>query len=344
MRPVIKRNITKYNENDEYDVLRTYLFKQIGSYCSYCEVPISMDSAVEHKVPKSEKKGFKKYQTQWSNLLIACQSCNSAKNATPDKNDVKGVKDDEKLFWATMKLWVWPDRTLSDDNKDISTNDNTYRLFQLVYEEKSQKELIEAEVLKSIHSSTVKNPTWPDWTTRKHKMVWVLPNEAYLSSLEEEEEKQLRKRAQNTLKGLQLNYYNDSNAKFSDRRVINRTKAYLLAQESMDDLVDVLHQTFIKRDMEGYKKIEVNNTLLMMIESMRLMIQATGFWTVWFTVFRNALENPTNLYLKQLKPEDRLFLLRSLLITYIEGERGEDTDPLIFPGLDEERLELDSFE
>ncbi|MFT9846047.1 HNH endonuclease [Aneurinibacillus sp. REN35] len=339
MRPVIKRHIPKYNDNDEYDVLRTYLFKQIGSYCSYCETPISMDSAVEHKVPKSNKRGFQQYQTRWSNLLVACQSCNSAKGTTPDKNEVKGVKGDENLFLATMKLWVWPDRTFSSDSIDIATNDNTYQLFQLVYEEKSQKELIEAGMVKPINTKT-----WPSWTTDKHKMVWILPNEAYLSSFEDSEASQLRKRALNTLKGLQLNYYNDSDMKFSDRRVINRTKAYLLAQESIDDFVEILSKTFKKRDIEGYIKLYMNDTLLMMLQSMRLMIKTTGFWSVWFTVFRKVLENPTNSYLRWLRRDDRLFLLRSLLIAYIEGERRGNVDSLIFPGLDEERLALNSFQ
>ena len=52
MRPVDKGN-SPYSEIDEYQEAEAYLEKQIGSYCSFCEMPICNAPAVEHKDSKN---------------------------------------------------------------------------------------------------------------------------------------------------------------------------------------------------------------------------------------------------------------------------------------------------
>src|ERR1700733_6857828 len=128
MRPVIKPFIVQYNE-DDYDVLRTYLFDALGPYCSYCEAPISNASAVEHKVPKET---LSRFATAWYNLLIACQSCNSAKGQTPlNKNN---------NYRDTLAQWVWPDKIeqLRSDPRPGLPVDETCKLLTYEYSSKTR--------------------------------------------------------------------------------------------------------------------------------------------------------------------------------------------------------------
>src|SRR5262245_57113290 len=136
MRPVEKKGDTPQYDPDAYDVMRGYLFQQIGSYCSYCEQPISNDSAVEHKVPKSERSGGELYDTKWYNLLLSCQSCNSA----------KGDKDPQALgvsYRTALELWVWPDTTPKNEirhDPEYKGNE-TNKLFKFVRDARSQAQL-----------------------------------------------------------------------------------------------------------------------------------------------------------------------------------------------------------
>ncbi|CCY03495.1 uncharacterized protein BN812_00975 [Prevotella sp. CAG:924] len=52
------------------------LVGNLGSYCSYCEQPQTVDVIdVEHIVPKSEGGSY----TAWNNFLLCCKICNSVK-------------------------------------------------------------------------------------------------------------------------------------------------------------------------------------------------------------------------------------------------------------------------
>jgi uncharacterized protein (TIGR02646 family) len=64
---------------------------RLDRYCSYCERPFSAGLAVEHVLPKSKNK---KLKTAWSNFLLGCVNCNSAKGAKP----------------TNEQDFLWPDR------------------------------------------------------------------------------------------------------------------------------------------------------------------------------------------------------------------------------------------
>jgi uncharacterized protein (TIGR02646 family) len=96
MRPVDKgacgTNFKKYQD------AQSQLIQRIGDYCSYCERRFSSGIHDEHKVPKS-KNGSQKLL--WSNFLLSCPNCNSAKGSRS----------------IALSQYIWPDK------------DNTMRAF-----------------------------------------------------------------------------------------------------------------------------------------------------------------------------------------------------------------------
>lgn len=67
------------------------LTERLGRYCSYCERRLPASLHVEHVVPKSLEPAR---ETDWSNFLLGCANCNSAKLDKPV--DLAGT--------------LWPDR------------------------------------------------------------------------------------------------------------------------------------------------------------------------------------------------------------------------------------------
>jgi uncharacterized protein (TIGR02646 family) len=88
-------------EFGEYKEARDPLIARIGDFCSYCEIVLHSTIHVEHVRPKSRRPDL---ALQWSDFLLACDSCNS-------------TKGDEDVVLAD---YFWPD------------TDNTARPF--VYE------------------------------------------------------------------------------------------------------------------------------------------------------------------------------------------------------------------
>jgi hypothetical protein len=64
-----------------YPNARRAMIDRIGQYCSYCELPIVANLAIEHVVPKTS---FPLLATRWSNFLLACAACNSKKGSLPE--------------------------------------------------------------------------------------------------------------------------------------------------------------------------------------------------------------------------------------------------------------------
>jgi uncharacterized protein (TIGR02646 family) len=59
-----------------YQEARPDLEARLGRFCSYCERYVTTHLAVEHARPKSKDRDL---ALEWSNLLLACVNCNSAK-------------------------------------------------------------------------------------------------------------------------------------------------------------------------------------------------------------------------------------------------------------------------
>jgi len=63
----------------DYPELKPYLEERLGPFCSYCEMKVA-PTDVEHKLPKGL---FPELRTEWDNLLLACDYCNSTKGQRP---------------------------------------------------------------------------------------------------------------------------------------------------------------------------------------------------------------------------------------------------------------------
>jgi hypothetical protein len=332
MRPVVKPTITQYNF-DDYDVMRRYLFPAIGAYCSYCEQPISNDSAVEHKVPKDADKGFPDYQVQWRNLLLGCQTCNSAKGARPDKNDVPGGSSmgEEDWYLATMKLWVWPDSTPETNTEPALSGDQTYRLFQYVSDSRSQAGLLADGLLRKYWTGT------PVWLNTAATMTWVVPNETYIAGQFNADA--LRTRVKTTITNLNLNRYNPNDETYNDRRVLNRTAAYAAATASLQRL-----QTVYQAAQDNYKGNARKAVIRMIVKTIRQSVMAMGFWSIWFQVFRGALDTPPMISpWHGVDVSVRKDLLLRTLVYYYAFEQDNNDTVLIFAGTDVSRLNLSTF-
>jgi hypothetical protein len=77
MRPIHKGDSPRIYNN--YDEAKPDLVDRLGSYCSYCERRIPTNLAVEHILPKDDNLGYKHLRNEWTNFLLGCVNCNSAK-------------------------------------------------------------------------------------------------------------------------------------------------------------------------------------------------------------------------------------------------------------------------
>jgi RNase P subunit RPR2 len=77
MRP-IRKGKTPFAAQ-KYSEYQVELTKKIGFYCSYCEMPLTHNVEIEHKIPKKQ---FPKYENDWRNLLLSCKNCNTSKSKT----------------------------------------------------------------------------------------------------------------------------------------------------------------------------------------------------------------------------------------------------------------------
>lgn len=63
----------------DYEDAKQDLTNRLGSYCSYCERRLATNLAVEHILPKDPALGFAHLRNEWTNFLLGCVNCNSAK-------------------------------------------------------------------------------------------------------------------------------------------------------------------------------------------------------------------------------------------------------------------------
>ncbi|QDK81270.1 HNH endonuclease [Spirosoma sp. KCTC 42546] len=80
MRPVDKGVAPQAYTN--YEDAKQDLTNRLGGYCSYCERRIATGLAVEHILPKDPALGHSHLRNEWTNFLLSCVNCNSAKKTT----------------------------------------------------------------------------------------------------------------------------------------------------------------------------------------------------------------------------------------------------------------------
>lgn len=100
MRPVYRGPVPAYQGSrgsyaqvsEEYGFYMKSLIQRLGEYCSYCEVPLGANLAVEHIISKSSAP---QYETTWNNFVLACPNCNSTKS---DNVTVSNIND---YYWPS---------------------------------------------------------------------------------------------------------------------------------------------------------------------------------------------------------------------------------------------------
>ncbi|HYL44654.1 MAG TPA: hypothetical protein VEU97_14820 [Ktedonobacteraceae bacterium] len=97
-----------------YVLARRDLIKNIGQYCSYCEMPLGAALAVEHTLPKE---WFPRASIEWANFLLACPICNSIKSQKPSLDDGVAALQAaaqtppytyEQIADGARSLYLWP--------------------------------------------------------------------------------------------------------------------------------------------------------------------------------------------------------------------------------------------
>ncbi len=82
-----------------YEDAKQDLADRLGCYCSYCERRIPTQLAVEHIQPKARPQ-YVHLVNEWTNFLLACANCNSAKGDYPVECDQLLLPDRDNTFAA----------------------------------------------------------------------------------------------------------------------------------------------------------------------------------------------------------------------------------------------------
>lgn len=143
----------KYNR---YQEARNDLAKQIGWFCSYCEMAVSNMIEVEHVVP-IDKGGS---ELDWENFLLSCKYCNT----------VKGAKN------SSRDGYIWPDK----DNSDLAfsyseTNGIEARNSQVQWEAKATIQLMGLDRNPGMQNE----PTKADARWISRLQAWFISNSSY---------------------------------------------------------------------------------------------------------------------------------------------------------------------
>ncbi len=89
----------------DYGQARSTLIGGLGAFCSYCELPVSANLAVEHRLPKAY---FPTLFLDWSNFLLACPICNSTKGDRPNQHIGDDYYSTDTAQGMLQDLYAWP--------------------------------------------------------------------------------------------------------------------------------------------------------------------------------------------------------------------------------------------
>jgi hypothetical protein len=110
---------------ESYRLNMLALAERLGEYCSYCEVPLAANLAIEHVLPKSVNPNA---EEDWNNFLLACTNCNSTKGT--NVRDVRAycfphIDNTFEAFAYYEKdrlCWVAPTDTANRDRAERTIN------------------------------------------------------------------------------------------------------------------------------------------------------------------------------------------------------------------------------
>lgn len=246
-----------------YGDLRIDLIARIGEYCSYCEVPLGVNLAIEHMLSKS----FAINEIDWNNSLLACTNCNShKKDATLSEGDLANY------YWPSIASLLAPF--------------NTFDMLQYSKANVTLQSLIGNGLLR-LPAARASRP----YVQNAYNMVWVSVNPTYANT-----PAALKIKQTITLTGLNDYVPDNENPKVSDRRIVNRTLAWDRATLAANALakyyqpyngqylaaLDDQQRSAVVTAAAGDAKIKL---LKSQIKSLAV---ATGFWSIWVTMFMGS--------------------------------------------------------
>ncbi len=248
-----------YYEN--YGALRLNLIARLGEYCSYCEVPLGVDLAVEHMVAKS----LSLKEVDWNNLLLACTNCNSRKG--------------DKVNDANFNNYYWP------SIRATSAPLNTFDMLQYRKANLSLQSLI-TDGLLSLPKDRAKRP----YVQGSYDMVWVFVHQNYVNSPVAAKIKQTI-----VLTGLNDYIPDSENPKVSDRRIVNRTLAWdraVLSANTLSKYYQPYNAQYAAAGNDQQRNAVVaaaaaDRTITLLKSQIKALAVATGFWSIWVTIFQN---------------------------------------------------------
>ncbi len=243
----------------EYGSIRIDLIGRIGEYCSYCEVPLGVNLAIEHMLSKV----FSLNDIDWNNSLLACTNCNSR------KKDQLGSE-------AALQNYFWPQTV--DSNKGL----NTFDLLRYRRATLNLKTDIVDKGLLVLPQARANKP----YVTNQYDAVWVEVNPNYAASPESDKIKRTI-----TLTGLNDYVPDDGDPKASDRRVANRTAAWGRAVTAADALAKYFaphNQTAVQNPNKAATDAAADPKIRLLKRQIAMTAVATGFWSVWVTVFKDT--------------------------------------------------------
>lgn len=365
MRP-LNRNLWRqyYGDSNTYSTTRSFLVQLQGTYCSYCEVPLADSMPIEHKAPKAES-AYTDYASRFTNLTLSCTACNIRKGANPTGQDAYtlaanaavtascgnlSLSTGDNYYWCGVLNMAWPDVTSGTGN-DIAAPptclqtavggfpDQSAYLFLYDNQVSNANQLATDGVLRF---ETGEQETQA-WASTNYQCVWIRPNTAWIQALNTTAETKtlLTQRVQKTITQLNLNHYNPTNPTASDRRVASRTTAWTTATDAANLLTSVVGAL-------GSLTLTTASTtysppVYSMVKLIRQSALAVGHWSVWMTVFQQAIINSTSAAWSGVSAADRTALVNALFVQYAAWENvaplftNQPNPPTIFLGTDPSR-------
>lgn len=97
----LPQTVTKYAQ------WRASLIERLGSYCSYCNAPLSSSPQVEHVVPKNPQPGQEAGSLLgWENMLLGCGPCNGAKSNNPCSHTIHYLPESSNPLFVFLNYEI----------------------------------------------------------------------------------------------------------------------------------------------------------------------------------------------------------------------------------------------
>jgi hypothetical protein len=273
----------KAKQRDWGDARRS-LIDSVGQYCSYCESPILSHLHIEHRAPK---RTFPARSLSWSNFLLACSTCNSAKGHSPSQANLPGhplstAAAENYIDNVGAVRYIWPSFDWAplplhspypfslSLNWITPRNQKLGKCAALTDPERQRMRDMFALGQLDIDGGLYYEPWGTALRFKKHFGLFVIANPAC--------DKINRDAADNVINLVGLNRIlrSSKSSDSVDRRMQSRMLAWFRAHE----MRDLLSEAVIADGAAPAGK----KRLPLVLEQLKITMRSTGFWLVWLSV------------------------------------------------------------